>query len=303
MARSIPAEYDYWMPVDCYTGGIEHATMHLIYTRFFHKACRDMGITRGPEPMLQLRNQGIILAEDSEKMSKSRGNVVAPDDLVKRYGADTVRAYLMFFASWSQGAPWNSQGIEGTHRWLNRVWTLLTQAPRDTSADPGENAERNLEREMHQTIRQVTRDFEEFEFNTVVSALMKFTNTLYRYRETPLYGAAVWEKSMDILLTMMAPVAPHLAEELWHRRKGAGAASIHLEQWPVSDVALAAEEVATVVVQVNGKLRERLQLPVGAGEAEARRLALASDAVQKWLAGKEPRQVIYVPDKLINLVV
>jgi leucyl-tRNA synthetase len=298
-----PAEYDYWMPVDCYTGGIEHATMHLIYTRFFHKACRDMGITRGPEPMLQLRNQGIILGEDSEKMSKSRGNVVAPDALVKQYGADTVRAYLMFFASWSQGAPWNSQGIEGTHRWLNRVWTLLTQTPKDFSADPGENAERNLQRERHQTIRQVTRDFEEFEFNTVVSALMKFTNTLYRYRETSLYGTAVWEESADILITLMAPVAPHLAEELWHLRKGAGAASIHREQWPVSDSVLAAEENATIVVQVNGKVRDRLLLPVGAGEVEARRLALASVAVQKWLAGKEPRHVIYVPDKLINFVV
>ncbi len=298
-----PAEYDYWMPVDCYTGGIEHATMHLIYTRFFHKACRDMGITRGPEPMLQLRNQGIILGEDSEKMSKSRGNVVAPDDLVKKYGADTVRAYLMFFARWSQGAPWNSQGIEGTHRWLNRVWALLTQVPKNTSTDAGEHADRILSRVMHQTIRRVTRDFENFEFNTVISALMEFTNTLYKYRETSLYGTPVWEEAADILMLMMSPVATHMAEELWHRRKGAGTASIHLQKWPTFDPALAAEEEATIVVQVNGKVRERLQLPIGAGEAEARRLALASDAVQKWLAGKEPRHVIYVPDKLINLVV
>ena len=123
-----PAEYAYWMPVDTYTGGIEHATMHLIYTRFFHKACRDMGIGSGPEPMTQLRNQGIVLGEDSEKMSKSRGNVVSPDDLVGRYGADTVRAYLMFFARWDMGAPWNSSGIEGTVRWIRRVWTLVTRA-------------------------------------------------------------------------------------------------------------------------------------------------------------------------------
>jgi len=298
-----PAEYDYWMPVDCYTGGIEHATMHLIYTRFFHKACRDMGITRGSEPMLQLRNQGIILAEDSEKMSKSRGNVVAPDDLVKKLGADTVRAYLMFFARWSQGAPWNSQGIEGTHRWINRVWALFTQPPKDVSTPAGEHAERELARATHQTIHRVTRDFEEFEFNTVISALMEFTNLLYKFRETSLYGTPVWEAAAENLLLLMSPVATHLSEELWHRRKGPGAASIHLQGWPTFDPALAAEDEVTVVVQVNGKVRERLQLPVGTGEAEVRRLALASDAVKKWLEGKEPRHVIYVPDKLINLVV
>jgi leucyl-tRNA synthetase len=298
-----PAQYDYWMPVDCYTGGIEHATMHLMYTRFFHKACRDMGITRGPEPMLQLRNQGIILGEDSEKMSKSRGNVVAPDDLVKKYGADTVRAYLMFFARWSQGAPWNSQGIEGTHRWINRVWNLFTQLPKDVSTPAGDHAARELARATHQTIRRVTRDFEEFEFNTIISALMEFTNTLYKFRETSLYGSPVWEAAVENLLLLMAPVATHLSEELWHRRKGLPAASIHLQEWPAFDPELAAEDEVTIVIQVNGKVRARLQLPVGAGEFEARRLALASDAVQKWLEGKTPRHVIYVPDKLINLVV
>jgi leucyl-tRNA synthetase len=298
-----PAEYDYWMPVDCYTGGIEHATMHLIYTRFFHKACRDMGITRGPEPMLQLRNQGIILGEDSEKMSKSRGNVIAPDVLVKQYGADTVRAYLMFFARWDQGAPWSSTGIEGTHRWLNRVWALAAQPPRGAAAPAEENAERELVRTTHQTIGRVTRDFENFEFNTIVSALMEFTNALYKHRETALYGTPVWERALDTLLLLLAPVATHLAEELWHRRKGPAAESIHRQSWPAYDPALAAEEEATVVVQVNGRLRDKLQLPVGTGKEEAQRLALASESVAKWLEGKPPRKVIFVPDKLINIVV
>ncbi len=298
-----PDQYDYWMPVDTYTGGIEHATMHLIYTRFFHKACRDMGITRGPEPMLQLRNQGIILGEDSEKMSKSRGNVIAPDVLVKKYGADTVRAYLMFFARWDQGAPWSSTGIEGTHRWLNRVWELVAHPPRIRSAPAEENAGRALARSTHQTIRRVTRDFEQFEFNTIISALMEFTNTLYKNRETALYATPVWEQAIDNLLLLMAPVATHLTEELWHFRKGQGAKSIHLQTWPDFDPALAAEDEVTIVVQVNGKLRERMQLPAGTGKEEACALALASEGVRKWLEGKTPRQVIFVPDKLINLVV
>ena len=294
-------EYDYWMPVDGYTGGAEHATMHLIYTRFFHKACRDMGITRGKEPMLQLRNQGQILGPDGQRMSKSRGNVIDPDEQVRIYGADTVRAYLMFGYQWTQGGLWNTENIQGVVRWLNRVWMLATQKPRIT--DPsGEADERGLTRATHQTIRKVTRDLEEYEFNTVISSLMEFTNALFKFRESPLYGTPVWEEAMNILLLLTAPVAPHISEELWHRRKGATTPSIHLQAWPEFDPALAAEEMATVVVQVNGKVRERLQLPIGADKAEAQRLALASEAVQKWIEGRTPRQIVFVPDRLINIV-
>jgi leucyl-tRNA synthetase len=216
-----PIEYDYWMPVDTYTGGIEHATMHCIYTRFFHKACRDMGITRGAEPMLQLRNQGIILGEDSEKMSKSRGNVVSPDVLVNQYGADTVRAYLMFFARWDMGAPWNSNGIEGTHRWVKRAWTLFTDLEliekynRATTIDP--DMLRSLRRKVHKTLRQVTHDFINFEFNTIVSSLMELLNEMYKAREKGVVGTPEWEEAVDIYLRMMAPVTPHIAEELWVR--------------------------------------------------------------------------------------
>ena len=209
------AEYDYWMPVDTYTGGIEHATMHLIYTRFFHKALRDVGITEGREPMMQLRNQGMVLGEDGEKMSKSRGNVVAPDELVSRYGADTVRAYLMFFARWEMGAPWNSSGIEGAARWLRRVWALFTEP----SARPGfcqpMRRRRTLRRKVHQTLRRVTRDFENFEFNTIISGLMELLNEMYKAREAGAAGSPEWEEALDIYLRMLAPVAPHIAEELW----------------------------------------------------------------------------------------
>ena len=299
-----PQEYDYWMPVDIYTGGIEHATMHLIYTRFFHKACRDMGITKGPEPMAQLRNQGIILGEDSEKMSKSRGNVVAPDELVGRYGADVVRAYLMFFARWDLGAPWNSSGIEGTVRWIRRIWTLMTETAKNTT----ENTEaegsdlRSMRRKVHQTLRQVTHDFETFEFNTIISALMELLNEMYKAREQGAVGTQEWAEAQDIYLRMLAPVAPHIAEEVWTEFLGKPY-SVHTQPWPEVDEAAAKEDEITLIVQVNGKVRDRIQVSASIGEGEAKNAALASEAVQKYLQGKEPRKVILVPGRLVNIVV
>jgi leucyl-tRNA synthetase len=297
-----PGEYRYWMPVDTYTGGIEHATMHLIYTRFFHKACRDIGIVQDDEPMKKLRNQGIILGEDSEKMSKSRGNVVAPDELVDRYGADTVRAYLMFFARWDLGGPWNSRGIEGTSRWLRRVWSLFTEESQ------GGNASREvidrLRRKLHQTLRQVTRNFEEFSFNTVVAALMELLNEMTQSRADGAAGTPAWRESLEIYLKMLAPVAPHIAEELWEKHRGdTGEGSIHIQPWPEVDEKAAAAEEITLVVQVNGKLRDRVTVPVGIAADEARRLALDSEGARKFVEGKEVRQVIVVPGRLVNIVV
>jgi leucyl-tRNA synthetase len=200
------AEYNYWMPVDTYTGGSEHANMHLLYFRFFHKALRDMGITEGGEPVMQLRNQGMVLAEDNSKMSKSRGNVVAPDVLVQKYGADTVRAYLMFFARWQQGAPWDSHGIEGTARWIRRVWTIFTD-PTPPEADRAYDG-RQLRRRVHQTLKSVTQDFENFEFNTIISSLMELMNEMYKAREAGAVGSDAWMEAQDIYLKMLAPVAP-----------------------------------------------------------------------------------------------
>ena len=298
-----PREYDYWMPVDTYTGGIEHATMHLIYTRYFHKAGRDMGIMKGPEPMIQLRNQGIILGEDSEKMSKSRGNVISPDELVMQYGADTVRAYLMFFARWDMGAPWNSQGIEGTARWIRRVWALVTDTVSEPSPDviPSADTLRNLRRKVHQTLWNVTQDFLDFEFNTIISALMELLNDLYKAREAGAQGTAEWETALDIYLRMMAPVAPHVAEELWEQLSKPY--SIHLQPWPEFDKRAAAEDEIVLVIQVNGKVRDRLSVLANISEDAAKQAALASKAVQKFLGGEEPRKVIYVPGKLVNIVV
>ncbi len=296
-----PKEYEYWMPVDTYTGGIEHATMHLIYTRFFHKACRDMGITKGPEPMIQLRNQGMVLGEDGEKMSKSRGNVVAPDDLVNRYGADTVRAYLMFFARWDQGGPWSYAGIEGTHRWLRRVWTLFT-TPVPSSSTASAETLRTLRRKVHQTLRSVTRDFENFEFNTIISSLMELLNAMQKAFDQGAGGSAEWSEAVDIYLRMLAPVCPHIAEELWTEVLGKPY-SIHQQPWPQVDEEAAREEMLTLPVQVNGKVRDRITVPADADDETIKAAALAAAGVRKFLDGKEPRQIIVVPKRLVNIVV
>jgi len=295
-----PKEYDYWMPVDIYTGGIEHATMHLIYTRFFHKAGRDMGVMKGPEPMLQLRNQGMVLGEDGEKMSKSRGNVVAPDELVAEHGADTVRAYLMFFSRWDLGGPWDSQGVGGPARWLRRVWALFTEMPE--AQPPAEGIERELRRKLHQTLQSVTRDFENFQFNTIVSALMELLNFMYQAREKGAFGSAAWDEAVDVYLRMMAPVTPHIAEELWTEVLGKPY-SVHTQTWPVVDEVAAKEDTITLPVQVNGKLRDRIELPANVSEADAKAAALACEGAQRFMEGKDPRKVIYIPGRLVNIVV
>ncbi|HEY3474901.1 MAG TPA: class I tRNA ligase family protein, partial [Anaerolineales bacterium] len=299
------AEYNYWMPVDVYTGGIEHATMHLLYTRFFHKALRDIGIVEGNEPMIKLRNQGIILGEDNEKMSKSRGNVVAPDELVGQYGTDALRTYLMFAYRWQEGGPWNSNGIEGTYRWLRRTWALFTDSDdsnRRISEGASEDAKRTLRRRVHQTLRRVTNDFENFEFNTIISALMELMNEMYKAREAGAAGTPQWEEATEIYLKMLAPVAPHIAEELWTNQLGKPY-SVHQQQWPNVDEAAAKEDVIEIPVQVNGRVRDRILVPAEAGEDEIKAAALASDAVQKFLEGKEPKKIIVAQKRLVNLVV
>lgn len=293
-----PVEYNYWMPVDSYTGGIEHANMHLIYTRFFHKALHSLGIVPTTEPMMQLRNQGMVLGEDSEKMSKSRGNVVAPDDLVRQYGADTVRAYLIFFTRWEMGGPWSSTGIEGTARWLRRVWSIFNE--KQVPIKPTPEVLKQIRRKLHQTLKSVTRDFEKFEFNTIISSLMELMNEMYKAYQMGAGNSPVWKEVLEIYTLMLAPVCPHIAEELWARQ--GNKYSVHTQSWPVVDEEASADEVATLIVQVNGKLRDRIMVPVGISSEDARQAALASEAVQKALDGKIPRQVIVVPGRLVNIV-
>jgi leucyl-tRNA synthetase len=295
-----PEEGAYWLPVDMYTGGIEHATMHLLYTRFFTRAMRDMGVVAFDEPMLRLYNQGTILGEDREKMSKSRGNVIAPDDLVHKHGADTVRGYLMFGFRWHLGGPWDSSGILGVQRFLERVWDLVGVAPGATGT-PTDDQVRELRRKQHQTIRKVSQDIERFAFNTMIAALMEYTNYLLQARITAVVTHPAWEAAIRTLVLLMAPAFPHVAEELWERI--GGDYSVHQQSWPVWDEELAAEELLTIVVQINGKLRDRFLAPADLSEAEARERALACEGVQRHLDGKQPLKIVYVPGRLVNVVV
>lgn len=293
----------YWMPVDLYTGGAEHAVMHLLYARFFLKAIRDMGLVDFDEPFTRLFNQGIIIAE-KQKMSKSKGNVVTPDEYVSELGADTVRAYLMFVAPWEQGGEWNDSGISGISRWLNRLWNLVLEGyTRNEKTDPTirQKSERELSRIKHQTIKRVTDDLKNIRFNTMIAALMEFTNYLAKVKEADAIASTDWQESIDTLLLLLAPTAPHLVEELWQRI--GHDYSIHNQSWPKWDEALTSEDEITLVVQVNGKLRDRIAIPASTTEVEAKQIAAGSTKVQPYLEGKEVVKEIYVPGRLVNFVV
>jgi leucyl-tRNA synthetase len=295
-------EVDAWMPIQLYTGGSEHAVLHLLYFRFWVKALRDLGLLGIDEPTLKLRNQGQILGADHNRMSKSRGNVQAPDELAERYGSDTVRAFLMFIGPWDQGGPWSSTGIEGVHRWLARVWgaALGTDGAVTSIGAEGEELERALRRETHRTIAAVTEDYETFHFNTAISKLMELTNALVRAREAGLAGSPVYREGVEVLLKLVAPVAPHVAEELWARR--GGEYSIHRQPWPVADPALATAETIELPVQVDGKLRDRLVVTPDTPADEIEQMALASEHVQRYLAGRDPVRVVQIPGRLVNVV-
>jgi len=298
-----PEKVKYWMPVDLYTGGAEHAVMHLFYARFFIKALRDMGLVDFDEPFTRLFNQGIIIAE-RQKMSKSRGNVITPDEYVAKLGADAIRAYLMFLGPWEQGGEWNDSSISGISRWLNRVWGLVMGGYGEgekVSSDVRQKTERELARIVHQTIRKVTNDLEKMRFNTMIAALMEFTNHLARAKEAGHVTDSAWKEAIDTLLLLLAPTAPHLAEELWQRT--GHDYSIHNQSWPQWDEELAKDEEITLVIQVNGKLRDRITVPVSITETEAKQKALDSQRIKPYLEDKELINTIYVPGRLVNFVV
>jgi leucyl-tRNA synthetase len=311
-----PDMVESWTPVDQYTGGAEHAVMHLLYSREFAKMLNDLGLIDHREPFRRLFNQGQILGADGERMSKSRGNVQDPDELVARYGADTVRLFLMFMGPWDQGGPWSPTGIGGVHRFLNRVWTIVLdphgtdpgdqEAGRLPAGEDGATAAAALRTAAHRTLRAVTSDYDGFRFNTMVARLMELSNVLSRYRGTEIAGGPAWDEAVRLLLLMLAPAAPHISEELWSRRLASGATwtSIHLEPWPEVDAEAVAEETREVPVQVNGKLRDKVVVPTGIGDDELERIVLAAPKVQTALAGKAPdRVVIAGGGRLVNLVV
>ncbi len=389
-----PQEAAYWLPVDVYTGGAEHATLHLLYTRFFTKAMRDLGLfdrtaeimrshERNPdalfnEPMLRLRNQGQVLGEERpgdtiaaigewdgnvlrasrvrvlregedgsdgeivgeilrrteniltvagagathstvevsddaeidiplidgtnsvnqlhhhlevERMSKSKGNVVNPDEWVVRYGSDSLRAYLMFGFDWNKGGPWDSSRIQGVVRWINDVWDVAVQGPPQTEGTTARELE--LERRLHQTVERVQVGLENFTFNTAIAALMAFRNDLRAALREESIGAAAWTSALNTTVRLMAPFTPHVAEELWERL--GQEYSVHQQEWPIFDASKAAEETVSLVVLVNGKVRDHVEVPAGLGEEDAKRLGLATEGAQRYLDGnREPQRVIFI---------
>ncbi len=290
-----PEEIKHWLPVDQYTGGAEHAVMHLLYARFFVKALRDIGLLDFDEPFVRLYNQGIIIS-DRQKMSKSRGNVITPDEYVDTVGADVVRGYLMFIGPWDQGGEWVDQGINGIVRWYNRVWDLAERD--DPELGQGKSSKQTIHM-LHKTTRKVHQDLDRFHFNTALASLMEFTNHLARALDEGSVDMETWRESIRALLLMLAPTAPHLSEELW-ASKGYEY-SIHNQPFPQWDDALAAEEEVTLVVQVNGKVRDRVTVSAGITEEEAKEVALSSDRIRAFMKNG-PRKVVYVPGRLVNIV-
>ena len=290
----------YWMPVDQYMGGVEHAVMHLLYSRFFQRVLRDMGLVESGEPFKRLYNQGIILGPDGFRMSKSRGNVVNPDAYVKTMGSDTVRCYLMFIGPWDSGGPWSGNGIGGVFKFINRVWNLALQdAPSRGAGEATAEADRKLIHVMHKTIKSVTDDMEKFRFNTMLAKMMEYVNSMNASYDS--VSASAWNEAVEKLVLLLAPSTPHLSEELWHRAGHKD--SVHLEQWPKYDDALTVEEMLTLVVQVNGKVRDKLEIPAGTPQEDVRQMALGRERIKPYMDGHHVKDVIYVPNRLVNIVV
>lgn len=303
------ARVDYWLPVDQYIGGVEHAILHLLYSRFFTKVLYDLGLVGIQEPFTNLLTQGMVL-KDGAKMSKSRGNVVSPEEIVAKYGADTARLFILFAAPPERDLEWSDQGVEGCYRFLNRVWRLVASVAGGLLEAPPKPAgklvgvNRQMHRLIHLTIKKVTEDIgNRFNFNTAVSAIMELVNALYQYKEVPETDRdpAVLREGIEHLLILLAPFAPHITEELWeatgHRE------SIHKQPWPAYDPEAIVEDEITIVVQINGRVRERVLVPAGITPAQMQEVVLAQPRVQKLVEGKQIVKVIPVPGKLVNIVV
>ena len=290
-----------WGPVDQYTGGAEHAVMHLLYARFFTKALRDIGILNFDEPFIRLFNQGHIIS-GAHKMSKSRGNVVAPDEFVEKYGADTVRCYLMFIGPWSQGGEWSDDGIKGMWRWMNRVWDITS---RDFSelenVNLSDESDRKLARLTNKTIKSVYEDLKKFKFNTSLAILMQFTNDLNAIWEMKNIKRGTWVEAIESLILMLSPMAPHITEEMW--QKLGNNFSIHSQKFPSWNEELLKEDLITLVIQVNGRVRDTLEVPSETDESRINQIALNSSKVKKHIDGKNILKTIYIKGKLINIVV
>jgi leucyl-tRNA synthetase len=285
----------HWMPVDLYVGGSEHAVLHLMYARFWHKVLYDLGYVSTKEPFMKLRHQGIILGEDSRKMSKSRGNVVNPDDVVNEYGADAMRLFEMFMGPLEEMKPWNTRGVEGVSRFLNRVWRLYLDEEGAVHPDLRVTAvPAEIEAVYHATVKKVGDDIGGLRFNTAIAQMMIFVNEITRMDVRP-------RQLLEPFLLLLAPFAPHIADELWEKLGHPD--SLTYEPWPVYDPERLRQSTVEVVLQVNGKLRGKIAVAAGTGEPDLEKLALGDPIVRKYAEGRTVLKVIVVKDRLVNVVV
>jgi len=299
---------DYWMPVDQYIGGVEHAILHLMYARFFTKFLHDINMLSCDEPFTNLLTQGMVL-KDGSKMSKSKGNVVSPEEIINTYGADTARLFILFASPPERDLEWSDQGVEGSYRFLNRVWRLVTSCAEDIqdvhlpeNFGELEPSARKLRFKTHATIKKVSEDIQErFNFNTAISAIMELTNMLYSYRDQDEQDLSVLKEAVDSLMVLLSPFSPHICEELWNISGHEG--SIYHQTWPSYDEAALIQDEVEIAIQLSGKVRERLVVPTGITQEELEKLALAQPKIQELMGGKTIVKVVVVPGKLVNIVV
>jgi leucyl-tRNA synthetase len=297
---------DYWMPVDNYIGGAEHAVVHLLYARFWTKALHDHDLLSVNEPFKALRNQGMIGGPDGRKMGKRYGNVVTPNELIEQgYGADALRLYELFIGPYDQGVDWNPRGIAGTYRFLDRVWTLIFEFLDSKPASQSHNSELEVQiiRVIHNAVKKVSQDVETLSFNTAVASLMECINELYKIKSKHNFELAhqAWEESLIVLVQLLAPFAPHITEELWQELGQSG--SVHVSKWPVWDEAILSSEMLTLAVQINGKVRAEIVVAADITGDEAIESAKKEPRIAKLIAGKKIRKTIYVPERLVSLVI
>jgi leucyl-tRNA synthetase len=288
------AKEKYWMPVDLYVGGAEHAVLHLLYARFWHKVLYDVGWVSTKEPFQKLVNQGMILGDDGQKMSKSRGNVVNPDAVIQEYGADSMRLYEMFMGPLDAVKPWNMKGVEGVHRFLQKAWKMIIgDDGKVHSAIADIEPEGESLRLLHKTIKKVSRDIEVMAFNTAISQMMIFVNEFSRLQPRS-------KKAIETFVLLLAPFAPHIAEEFWQRL--GHDQTLAYEAWPQYDEALTQDPEVELAVQINGKIRDKIVFPADSDEETIKSLALASEKVKPHIEGKNLRKVIVIKNRLVNIV-
>jgi len=296
----------YWLPVDQYTGGVEHAILHLLYARFFQKLMRDLGLSSADEPFTNLLTQGMVL-KDGAKMSKAKGNTVDPHELIEKYGCDTVRLFMMFASPPEQALEWSDDGVQGAFRFLKRFWTAVQDHAAAGPCGPLNRnalsaAQKELRRKTHTTIAKVSDDIgRRYTFNTAVAASMELLNAINKFDDTSADGRAVVRESLDAVVLLLSPIVPHICHELWSVL-GHESAPVDVA-WPVVDETALSQDIVEIVVQVNGKLRARLPVAVDADRDSVAALALADENVQRFVAGKEVRKTIVVPGRLVNIVV